>query len=80
MSWVLLTLWLLALGAVSLYLFFFGIASVSPFETAGASVAVTALALLAAVRSARIRRELRDRAGDPQLHADRQRARERRGF
>ena len=71
---------MLALSAVVLYVFFFGIAGISPFQTAGVSAAVAALALLYAVRNARLRRELRDRAGDPQLHADHQRARERRGF
>jgi len=79
-SRIVLVAWMLALSAVVLYVFFFGLAGVSPFETVSVTVVVAVLALLFAIRTARVGREMRDRAGDPQLHAEYNRARERRGF
>jgi len=80
-STVFLTLWMLALSAVVLYVGIFGIAGKAPFEVQPeVTITVAALGLLFTLRSLRIGRELRDRAGDPQLRADYNRARERRGF
>ena len=75
-----LSLWLLALGAIVLYGFFFGLAGVSPRDVAGVTVVVAVLAVLFTLRNLRVDYQLRSRAGNPQLRADRNRVRERRGF
>ncbi len=73
-------IWGLAIGAVVLDVFFSVIAGVSPLEIAGVTVAVSAICVMWLVRSVRLEFELRSRAGDPQLRAEHNRARERRGF
>ncbi len=73
-------LWGLAIGAVALDLFFSVIAGISPLEIAGVTVAVSAICVMWLVRSVRLEFELRSRAGNPQLRAEHNRARERRGF
>lgn len=75
-----LALWLLALSAVVLYVFFVGLAGVSPLRLLGVTGIVAALGILFTLRSMRLAHELRSREGDPQLRIDQQRARERRGF
>lgn len=81
MSRFVLVLWMLALSAVILYVGVFGLAGKMPFEVQPeVTIAVVVLGALFTLRSLRIGRELRDRAGDPQLRADYNRARERRGF
>lgn len=80
MRHVAFVLWGLAVGALVLDIFFSAIAGISPLEIAGVTVAVTVVAILWAIRSARIEFELRSRGGDPQLRADHNRMRERRGF
>jgi hypothetical protein len=77
---VVLVGWLLALSAVLLYVFFVGLAGVAPGDIAIVTGVVALLALLYAIRTLRLAHELGDRAGDPELRADRNRARERRGF
>ena len=79
-SRIVLVLWLLALSSVILYLFFVGLAGVKPGDVALVTTIVGVLGLLYAVRTLRLAHELGDRAGDPELRADRNRARERRGF
>jgi hypothetical protein len=74
------TLWGVAIGAVILDVFFSAIAGISPLEIMGVTVAASVICLLWLVRSMRIEFELRSRGGDPQLRADFNRARERRGF
>ena len=73
-------IWGLAIGAVVLDVFFSVIAGVSPREVAGVTVAISAICVMWLVRSVRLEFELRSRAGDPQLRAEHNRARERRGF
>lgn len=73
-------LWGLAIGAVVLDVFFSVLAGVSPLEIVGVTLAMSVICVLWLVRSMRIAFELRSRAGDPQLRADFNRARERRGF
>ncbi len=73
-------IWGLAIGAVVLDLFFSVVAGVSPLEIAGVTIAISAICVLWLVRSVRLEFELRSRAGDPQLRAEHNRARERRGF
>ncbi len=75
-----LSLWLLALGAILLYAFFFGLAGVSPREVAGVTAVVAVFAVLFTLRNLRLDCQLRSRTGNPQLRADRNRVRERRGF
>lgn len=81
MDRVILALWMLALSSVILYVGVFGLAGKGPDEVApGVTATVIVLGVLFTLRSLRVGRELRDRAGDPQLRADYNRARERRGF
>ena len=72
--------WGLAIGAVALDVFFSVLAGISPLEIASVTVAVSAICVMWLVRSVRLELELRSRAGDPQLRAEHNRARERRGF
>lgn len=80
MKHLVFAIWGLAIGAVVLDLFFSVLAGVSPLEVAGVTIAVSVICLLWLVRSVRLEFELRSRAGDPQLRAEHNRARERRGF
>ena len=73
-------IWGLAIGVVVLDVFFSVLAGISPLEIAGVTIAVSAICVLWLLRSVRLEFELRSRAGDPQLRADHNRARERRGF
>ena len=80
MKHLVFVVWGLAIGAVALDLFFSVIAGVSPREIAGVTLAVSVICVLWLLRSVRLEFELRSRAGDPQLRAEHNRARERRGF
>ena len=73
-------IWGLAIGVVVLDVFFSVLAGISPLEVAGLTFAVSAICVLWLLRSVRLEFELRSRAGDPQLRAEHNRARERRGF
>jgi hypothetical protein len=73
-------LWGLAIGAVVLDGFFSALAGISPRDVLWVTVTVAVISVMWLVRSLRIELELRSRAGDPQLRADHNRARERRGF
>ena len=75
-----LTVWILIVGAISMYVFFVAVASIAPSQVASVTVVVAALAVLFAIRSLRISSELAARGGDPALRRARNRARERRGF
>ena len=80
MKHLVFAIWGLAIGAVVLDLFFSVIAGISPLEIAGVTLAVSAICVMWLVRSVRLEFELRSRAGDPDLRAEYNRARERRGF
>ena len=71
---------LVATGMVVLVVTFMVLAEVSPKETAGFSAVVAAVAVMLAARAWWIDRELRDRAGSPDLREAANRQRERRGF
>ena len=71
---------LLALGLVVLFVVFMVLAEVSPAEVALPSAIVVAVAAVLALRGVRIERELRSRAGSPDLREAANRQRERRGF
>jgi hypothetical protein len=75
-----LTLWILVVGAITMYVFFVAVASIAPAEVARVSAIVAGLAVLFAIRSFRISSELASRGGDPALRRARNRQRERRGF
>jgi hypothetical protein len=75
-----LSLWLLALGAIVLYVFFITLATIPPVRVAGLTVVALVLAALILVRNLRIASELSDRGGDPRLRRALNRQRERRGF
>jgi hypothetical protein len=75
-----LSLWLLALGAVVLYVFFAVVATIPPARVATLTVVTVILAAAVAIRSVRIASELSDRGGDPRLRRALNRQRERRGF
>jgi hypothetical protein len=74
------SVWLLALWAVVLYVFFTVVATISPVKTAAMAVAATILAALLLLRGLRIAMELADRGGDPRVRRELNRQRERRGF
>ena len=74
------SIWGLAIGAVVLDVFFSVLAGISPLEVIGVTIAVSAICVMWLLRSVRLEFELRSRAGDPQLRAEHNRARERRGF
>jgi divalent metal cation (Fe/Co/Zn/Cd) transporter len=71
---------LVATGAVILVVAFMAIAEVSPTETAGLSAIVAGIVAVLVVRGLWIERELRNRAGSPDLRDAANRQRERRGF
>ena len=73
-------LWLCALGAVGLYVFFATVATVSLRDAAGVTAIVGLLAVLVTLRNLRIGSELADPGGDPRIRRRRNRFRERRGF
>ena len=75
-----LSFWLAAISSVVLYVFFVGLATISPDQVAALTVVVGALALVFTIRNVRVAAQLADRGGDPQLRRSRNRIRERRGF
>jgi hypothetical protein len=75
-----ISFWVLAVGAVVLYVFFFAVAVTSPLETGGAGIVVLALALMFTARNMRMSGELADPGGNPALRRERNHSRERRGF
>ena len=75
-----LSLWLLALGAIVLYVFFVTLATIPPARVAGLTIVTLVLAALILVRNLRIASELSDRGGDPRLRRALNKQRERRGF
>jgi hypothetical protein len=75
-----LSLWLCALGAVVLYVFFVSLARIRIEELAGLTAFVAGFCLLLFVRGLRLNHELADPGGDPRLRRALNRQRERRGF
>ena len=75
-----LSLWLCAVWAIVLYVFFVTLATISPAEVAGLTVVMAILAVLVTVRSLRLASELADRGGDPRIRRALNKQRERRGF
>jgi hypothetical protein len=75
-----LSLWVLAVWAIVLYVFFVTLATISPAEVVGLTVVTTILAVLVTVRSLWLASELADRGGDPRVRRALNRQRERRGF
>lgn len=75
-----LSLWTCALGALVVYVFFFGLAAIPPQRVAVVSVVAVVLAALITLRNIRINNELADPGGDPRLRRALNRQRERRGF
>ena len=75
-----LSLWVAVVGAITLYVFFIGLAGISPGEVARLTAVIGLLAVLFVVRNVRVASELADRGGDPLLRRHRNRVRERRGF
>ena len=75
-----LSFWLIALGAVVLYVFFIAIAAIPPRDIAELSIAIGLLAALIAIHNLRVESELADPGGDPRVRRSLNRQRERRGF
>jgi hypothetical protein len=75
-----LSFWVGAIGAIVLYAFFVGLASISPARVAAVTAIVVSLAAVFTLRNLRVAAQLADRGGDPQLRRARNRSRERRGF
>ena len=75
-----LSLWLCAIWAVVLYVFFVTVATIPPAEVAGLTVVMVILAALVTIRSLRLANELADRGGDPRIRRELNKQRERRGF
>ena len=75
-----LALWLCAVWAIVLYVFFVTVATIAPAEVAGLTVVMTILAVLVTVRSLRLANELADRGGDARIRRALNKQRERRGF
>jgi hypothetical protein len=75
-----LSLWILALGAIVLYVFFITLATIPPARVAVLTIVTLVLAGLIMVRNLRISSELSDRGGDPRIRRALNRQRERRGF
>ncbi len=75
-----LPIWLCVLGAIVIYVFFVVVASIPPAQVAAVTIVVAVLAVLFAIRSARVASELASRGGNPALRRELNRARERRGF
>lgn len=74
------SIWLLALWAVVLYVFFATVATIPPAKDVALTVVATVLAALVVLRTLRIAAELADRGGDPRIRRELNRQRERRGF
>ena len=75
-----LSLWMGALGALVIYVFFVVLATVPLQQVAGMTAFAAALAALFAIRSVRLNNELADPGGDPRIRRALNRQRERRGF
>jgi hypothetical protein len=75
-----ISFWVIAAGAIALYVFFFSLALTSPLETGAAGIVVVALAVLLTLRNVRHGGELADPGGNPALRREHSRTRERRGF
>ena len=75
-----LSFWLIAIGAVVLYVFFIVLAAIPPREVAGLSLVMGALAALVVIHNLRVESELADPGGDPRLRRSLNAQRERRGF
>jgi steroid 5-alpha reductase family enzyme len=75
-----LSLWLCAVWAIVLYVFFVTLATISPAKVAGLTVVMAILAVLVTIRSLRLASELADRGGDPRIRRALNKQRERRGF
>ena len=75
-----LSLWMTALGAVVIYVFFVTLATVPPGQVAGFSAFAGLLVALLAIRSVRVSNELADPGGDPRVRRALNHQRERRGF
>ena len=75
-----LSLWMGALGALVLYVFFIALATVPLHEVAGLTALAGCFAGVFALRSARLNSELADPGGDPRVRRALNRQRERRGF
>ena len=75
-----LSLWVCAVWAIVLYVFFVTLATIPPAEVAGLTVVMVILAALVTIRSLRMASELADRGGDPRIRRALNRQRERRGF
>ncbi|MGH2926170.1 MAG: hypothetical protein ACRDK1_09390 [Solirubrobacterales bacterium] len=75
-----ISLWLLAIWAVVLYVFFTTLASISPVKVAALTVVTTVIALLVVIRNVRVASELAHPGGNPAVRRALNRQRERRGF
>ena len=75
-----LSLWLLAVWAIVLYVFFVTLATIPPAKVAAVTVVTTVLAALVMIRNLRVASELADRGGDPRVRRALNKQRERRGF
>lgn len=75
-----LSFWIVALGAIVLYVFFIALATIPPAKVAGLTAVTAVLAATLTVRGIRLARELADPGGDPRVRRALNRQRERRGF
>ncbi len=75
-----LSLWLMAIWAVVLYVFFTVLASIAPGKVALLTVVTAIIALAVVIRSIRVASELADPGGDPAIRRALNKQRERRGF
>jgi hypothetical protein len=75
-----MSLWVLAVWAIVLYLFFVTVATIPPAEVAAVTVVTAILAALVVVRGLWMASELADRGGDPRVRRALNKQRERRGF
>jgi steroid 5-alpha reductase family enzyme len=75
-----LSLWLCAVWAIVLFVFFVTLATIPLGEVAGLTVVMIILAALVTIRSLRLASELADRGGDPRIRRALNKQRERRGF
>ncbi len=75
-----LSLWVCAVWAIVLYVFFVVLATIPPAEVAGLTVVMVILAALVTIRSLRMASELAARGGDPRIRRALNKQRERRGF
>ena len=75
-----LSLWVCAVWAIVLYVFFVTLATIPPAKVAGLTIVMVILAALVTIRSLRLASELADRGGDPRIRRELNKQRERRGF